>query len=52
MDTEYELELMDVVCQTEGCENAGITITVQADPINPAVVCGPCGKWIIRPEVV
>ncbi|AYD86263.1 hypothetical protein JTF60_gp17 [Microbacterium phage Efeko] len=37
-----------VVCETAGCENVGISIEVADDP-NGAVVCGPCGRWIIAP---
>lgn len=38
-----------VVCETAGCENAGIEIDVADDP-HAAVICGPCGQWIIPPR--
>lgn len=40
------LAQFNVTCQTEGCENADITIEVSAVADNPYVVCGPCGVQI------
>ncbi len=39
-------EEFDVTCHTDGCENAGITLRVLADPENTNVSCGPCGQRI------
>ncbi|WZB38628.1 hypothetical protein SEA_JOHNATHAN_19 [Microbacterium phage Johnathan] len=38
--------LWDATCRTDGCENAGITLSVPAHPETPLVVCGPCGHLI------
>lgn len=36
----------DVVCFTEGCENAGLLIRIMAVTTNTTVICGPCGNLI------
>lgn len=40
----------DAVCQTPGCENNGVPIQV-ADHPSVTVLCGPCGQWIIPPQI-
>lgn len=36
----------DVTCHSIDCENANITIRVNAVADNPFVICGPCGNQI------
>jgi hypothetical protein len=36
----------NVTCHTENCENANITILVEAMKVDPVIVCGPCGVQI------
>lgn len=38
-----DLTLSTVICHTDGCENAGVPITL---PVADVVVCGPCGQTI------
>lgn len=39
----------DVRCDNAGCENYDIPIEV-ADHPSVAVLCGPCGLWIVEPS--
>lgn len=41
-----EFTEFNVTCHSAGCENADITIRVNAVADNPYVVCGPCGNQI------
>ena len=41
-----EMAEFDVTCHTTECENAEITIRVNAVADAPFVVCGPCGIQI------
>jgi len=45
-DQEQPLSTYRVTCRTPDCHNEGATITVPGDPIEPYVVCGPCGQQI------
>ena len=42
----------DVICETDGCENQNIVITVLADPESPVIICGPCSQQIMNPTPV
>lgn len=39
-----------VTCGTDGCENEGITLTIDVPDIpNPQIICGPCGAPLPLP---
>ena len=43
---EYTPATYRAACQTAGCDNAGISLVIEADARTPFVVCGPCGYQI------
>lgn len=48
-EVPFEMPAMaefDVTCHSADCENADITIRVNAVADAPFVVCGPCGNQI------
>ena len=52
MDDEIVFVDYDVTCETAGCGNMMITITVRAPAENPYFVCGPCGLSISNVQLV
>lgn len=46
-----EVPGVNVTCRTKDCENRGIEIEVPNIP-DSDVMCGPCGAFLIRAEVV
>jgi hypothetical protein len=41
-----------VTCETDGCMNKGIAITILLAPGTDEVICGPCGMPIEKIEPV
>lgn len=41
-----EFSTYDVTCHTKKCENAEITIRIEAPTVDPNVICGVCNKQI------
>lgn len=43
---EIEFKDYTVTCETDGCENTNIPITLPAPTVNPYFICGACGQNI------
>ncbi|MGF3055602.1 hypothetical protein [Microbacterium sp. YY-01] len=46
---EPNLIEVEVTCTCPGCPNEGAVLVVLVNADCPAVMCGPCGEWIIAP---
>jgi len=47
-EDEEQTKIIEVVCATEGCSNAGIPIQLEVPESIRAVFCGVCGQRIIE----